>query len=322
MTIYIKGINRFPTDEFGVTALFGFRQKGASIVFFENIEQVPLNRNSLVITYIDETRQFFEQMGFKVREDMTFPVELRNQPHLWKRTIEFWPAGELEDSYVLAKEFGLHNPFFCKPANKLKGFQYGVIHNLEEFKAVVDTKLDVIVSEVVDFVSEYRCFIIHGKIVSCQHYNGNLHQYPDLSVVQEAINLYKSAPAGYSIDVGVLSTGETALVELNNGWSLGCYGCAPKLYTRLLAERWREILVQNPVDLSDALTEDKLVELGFVKHKRTISAADMWQGVPYWTHTDHPDKTIWGGVKDFYFNKNFDHLIITVNQLYSYLKHS
>ncbi len=247
MIVYIKSHNGYPSDEWGAAALLSYRQKGASIVLFEDLKKVPRNRQTLLVSYIDETREFFKDMGYNVPEDMSFPKDLRDHYTFWKRKMHFWTAEEMKDKLVSATSRGTFDPFFCKPANILKGFQYGVINTLEEFKAVVDTNMDVIVSEIVDFVSEYRCFIIDRKVVSCQHYLGDLHYYPSISLVEDIIAEYHDAPIGYSIDVGVFANGETALIECNDGWSLGSYGCMPKIYTRLLSERWREILVKNPV---------------------------------------------------------------------------
>ena len=47
--------------------------------------------------------------------------------------------------------------------------------------------------------------------------------------------------AGYGVDFGVLSMGETALVEWNDGFSLGAYGLDKALYTELTVARWNEL---------------------------------------------------------------------------------
>ncbi len=56
----------------------------------------------------------------------------------------------------------------------------------------------------------------------------------------------EAPPAGYALDVGVLSDGETALVEVNDGYAPGYYGrvsparaCA---YLELLAARYVQVL--------------------------------------------------------------------------------
>jgi hypothetical protein len=136
-------------------------------------------------------------------------------------------------------------PFFMKP-NNVKEFTPTIIKNFNDLINYNDFN-DFIISEVVDFVSEYRCYIIDRKIVGCYHYLGDIYQYPNLKLVDDMIKDFKSAPIGYSIDVGILPNGETALVECNDGWSLGNYGLEPKLYSRLLTERWIEILKNNPI---------------------------------------------------------------------------
>jgi hypothetical protein len=50
------------------------------------------------------------------------------------------------------------------------------------------------------------------------------------------------APAGYGIDFGLLSSGETALIELNDGYSLGSYDLDSADYTDLLIARWEELV--------------------------------------------------------------------------------
>jgi hypothetical protein len=47
---------------------------------------------------------------------------------------------------------------------------------------------------------------------------------------------------GYGLDLGVLSGGQTALVEWNHGFSLGSYGLDSSLYTELILARWCEFM--------------------------------------------------------------------------------
>ena len=107
--------------------------------------------------------------------------------------------------------------------------------------------LPVWCSDVVSFVSEWRYYVCEGVIVGSGRYDDGPDDapMPDMEVVDAMLNAYKpEAPAGYSMDVGVLDSGETALVEINDGWgSLGLYkgSCSPRDYLRLLEARWTEI---------------------------------------------------------------------------------
>lgn len=50
------------------------------------------------------------------------------------------------------------------------------------------------------------------------------------------------APAGYAADFGVTGDGRTLLVEINDGYPLGCYGLQHNLYAQLLSARWAELV--------------------------------------------------------------------------------
>ncbi len=55
-----------------------------------------------------------------------------------------------------------------------------------------------------------------------------------------------TAPAGYALDAGVLDSGETALVEVNDGYALGFYGSVitqrAERYLDLLEARFSELV--------------------------------------------------------------------------------
>jgi hypothetical protein len=103
--------------------------------------------------------------------------------------------------------------------------------------------VEVWVSERVDFVSEYRCFVNGGKIVGCRHYNGDWSVVPSRGVVEEAVEAYKSSPRAYSIDFGVTRGGTTLLVEVNDAYALGAYGLPSVLYANMIEARWGELML-------------------------------------------------------------------------------
>lgn len=66
-----------------------------------------------------------------------------------------------------------------------------------------------------------------------------------MTIVKNAVKDLENSEEGthaYGIDFGILSTGETALVEWNDGYALGSYGLDQEIYTDLLLERWSEIM--------------------------------------------------------------------------------
>ena len=69
-----------------------------------------------------------------------------------------------------------------------------------------------------------------------------LDRYFDPEILEQAVKAFKSAPAGYAMDIGVTEKGQTLLVEINDGFALGCYGADPIQYARLLSARWCELV--------------------------------------------------------------------------------
>lgn len=96
-------------------------------------------------------------------------------------------------------------------------------------------------SDPVEFVSEFRCFVLEDKVLDVRRYRGDWWRAPDRDVVHSAVMAYSDSPAAYSLDWGVTSDGRTLLVEANDAFALGCYGLEPVLYARMLSARWEQM---------------------------------------------------------------------------------
>lgn len=105
---------------------------------------------------------------------------------------------------------------------------------------------EIYISEVMDFVSEYRVFVRYGEVLDCKHYWGDPMVFPDAAIVKAAISKYQSAPDAYGIDFAVTKEGKTVLIEVNDAWALGCYGLERHLYAKFLITRWAQIT--NTID--------------------------------------------------------------------------
>jgi hypothetical protein len=61
-------------------------------------------------------------------------------------------------------------------------------------------------------------------------------------VVAQALAAYlPEAPAAFSLDIGLTAAGQTVVVEVNDGHSLGAYGLMPLAYAKFLSARWAEM---------------------------------------------------------------------------------
>ena len=63
---------------------------------------------------------------------------------------------------------------------------------------------------------------------------------PDPSVIETCVQALRHL-AGYAFDVGILDDGRTAVVEVNEGFSLGTYGVEPTAIADALIARWQQL---------------------------------------------------------------------------------
>ncbi len=137
-------------------------------------------------------------------------------------------------------------PLFVKPT-KPKLFTGMVVSSKDEleFLSALDIEAlesTIITSSVVNFVSEYRVFVVDGKICDCRLYAGDYEVTPAYHFIKIVIERYATQPIAYAIDFGVTNKGETMLIEVNDGYSIGSYGLNHRDYTKLCMMRWNQIV--------------------------------------------------------------------------------
>lgn len=103
------------------------------------------------------------------------------------------------------------------------------------------------ISDVIDIVSEWRCFVYDGKLVGLSNYSGDFTLFPSIWKINEMINAYKSAPIAYTLDVGinVYSDGNeyTFVIECHEFFSCGLYGFADhKILPIMFIRAFNEII--------------------------------------------------------------------------------
>lgn len=124
-------------------------------------------------------------------------------------------------------------------------------HDREQYDAFMALPHDteVWMSEPVRFRSEWRYYVCAREVLGSSRYDADGADdapAPDEAFLHDAVRLMAASagPAAYAIDLGVLDSGETVLVEVNDAWALGLYGRAvePRRYLDLLATRWSELV--------------------------------------------------------------------------------
>lgn len=134
---------------------------------------------------------------------------------------------------------------FVKPANAEKKFTGRLISSIDDLQPLTRHAgtTELWCSPRVTWLSEYRAYIVNGRLTHLAHYAGDPDQAINRKIVTQAVDtLGEAAPYGYSLDFGLLDSGETALVEGNDGYGLGAYNGVPSDdYARLILGRWCEL---------------------------------------------------------------------------------
>ncbi len=224
----------------GFTAWQGFNERGYEISFFDwnqmNAGVPPISRETITVGSVMFVRSALRRLGVDPAP-LDYPTRLT--PYLGRK---IWQTTWSE---VRARIDDPGEPVFVKPVEQDKAFTGYVV---AAFRDLIRTakwpgEMKLWASTPLSFISEWRYFVRQGKIIGVGHYKGDPMIYPDARIVQSALVDYGSdAPSAFGIDFGVAETGGTHLVEVNDGFSLGCLGLGPLAYSGLLEERWQQLV--------------------------------------------------------------------------------
>lgn len=215
-------------------AYYAFKLLGWEIARFESVDLITdLQPTSLVVGSLSDVRDALIMLGIEPPKPIDYPVELHQflGRKVWRSRMDILTA---------ANEWEI----FIKPADRCKKFTGRAIrhsHDLIKCGDLSDGAEEVWCSELVNFEAEWRCFIRYGRILGVHQYTGDWKVAFDPQVIESAVAAHISAPAAYAIDFGVTDTGETLVVEVNDGYALGAYGLPPIWYAQLLSARWAEL---------------------------------------------------------------------------------
>jgi hypothetical protein len=215
-------------------ALYGAIENGLNyrLTTFDEVQSGKFDlliRNNLFVGSTEFMREVFKRVGLN---DVRVP---RNSNRIHRVDT----LGEIKKSAQLG------NKHFIKPMDiKLfTGFvidqmQYTSIQGLPD-----DTPVMVydVFEEPLD--SEWRVYINNHRMADSRNYSGDFTIQPNYDYVQSIIEENKKDfPASYTMDIGILSTGENVVVEFNDMWAIGNYGIDNTLYLRLLKSRYFEVM--------------------------------------------------------------------------------
>lgn len=226
--------NQFENFNFYI-AYKGLKDLGAEIKYFSDIKEVSDNKpEDLIVSGIGDVRYILDKLGKKY-PTLEYPESISKPEYLGR---QIWK--DILGNIMCNKE---KMNVFIKPAAGGKLFTGTIIKNFRDFRNCVGVPENTKVwcSEIVNFISEYRCFIRYGKVIGVKHYSGDYFVVPDKKVLFNIIEDYKDAPNAYALDLGITDKGKTLLVEVNEGYSVGAYGLDSINYVKLLETRWAQL---------------------------------------------------------------------------------
>jgi hypothetical protein len=227
--------------------LDGVQLTSAPLEAIERFRDALASGRMMPVGSVEFVRAAMQIAGVKEPQQDCYPVPLRRLLH---RPVHLRRLADLADQA---------EPCFIKPAKVTKLFS-GFIwrpdtdaselseHDREQLQAIsgLPIQTTIWVSPHVDFISEVRYYVIDGRIAGHARYDldgADDAPLPDREVVEQAVAALAWRHP-HTLDMGVLASGATALVEAHHAWSIGLYGSAmePRAYYRMLRGYWDHLL--------------------------------------------------------------------------------
>ncbi len=234
-----KNINGDWLNEDCYSVAKGLNRMMYRVIPFHDVEVLSIIEktdypNRLVYTSVKNMVRVFDILNIK-------QPEVHN-PHTYLPNYMKRNMGKVKLKDIRNKEISF--PIFIKPFSENKLFTGFVVESELDLLQISNVKddADILYSEVIDIVSEYRCFIHKRKLIGCKNYTGDFKVLPNFDVVENAINDYEGQPIAYSLDFAITKGGDTVLIEINDGFSLGMYGFNYIAYCKMMIDRWNEII--------------------------------------------------------------------------------
>ena len=166
-----------------------------------------------------------DQMGWKLTGNPNDWLTRIHPVHL-RRRVQFMPLGDA----LRVKETKFIKPAYdkCFLAQVYKPGELVV-------SEMIPRDTPTLVQDPVEFVQEYRCFVDGKQALTCSCYikdgliNAQENWEDGSQKVMDHLNFLLKHEYVHSeaavVDLGYLKTGELAIIESNEAWASGIYGC-------------------------------------------------------------------------------------------------
>jgi hypothetical protein len=249
MRAFLEKVEGDYLDDFVFISKYQLQNLGVEIIDFDgsnlkSLDKYDFNiKNDIIIGSVEASCVFFKKCEIETPKYLGYPEELKK--YLDRKIIET-KFGEINHPY----------PYFIKPSNHVKLFTGTLVKSeksynfMRDFYKEINSDTELFLSEPIEFLSEYRCFVHKGVLKGIQWYAGDFTIFPNISFIYQMIEDYKFSPISYTLDVGIceknidinLKKHITVLVEINDMLgNTGSYGFNAKDYVRMTIDRFQEI---------------------------------------------------------------------------------
>jgi len=220
--------------DFCYSAKLGAESQSNPVIPFVCANDILISKYNIVVGSVEECTKYFTRLGIEPPQQ----IELKYYKDFLGRNI-----------YHDIKLQDIGNfPVFIKPNNIIKQFNGFVAHkkwdiDFEIYHQKIEPDTLVQCQDVIDVVSEYRVYVSNKRIIGCKHYTGNCLRFPDRNIIDNCFRMVDNniTNISYTLDFGILSNGQTILIEINDAWAIGNYGLEPYTYYQFIKSRWLQI---------------------------------------------------------------------------------
>ena len=197
-------------------------------------------KNKIPIGSVSFTNKVLEMQGRPPLLVLNVPEYLRTEAFAGRKTA----VVSAEDVLSVYTDWNT-DKLFIKSNERLKAEFTGVytksqIQTPLWLEDELPDKEELFVSEVVDFVSEWRCFVYEKMLYGIRNYTGDEFVIPSKQTIEQCIEAVGDRFGAYVLDVGVLQNGKTVVVEMHEFMSCGLYGYEDKMLLPMLIKAYRE----------------------------------------------------------------------------------
>ena len=223
------------------------RPKENQIEYWLDHTAAYINMECIPVGSVEFVHNFFKFNNIPVPNPINIPKELFRMAEIEELNPEIINTN---------KKISLSNSKFIKSTTEIKHPSNGIVSELPigEWQ----------VTDIVDIDIEVRCFIFNGMLLDVKPYSGKWWNTDFNSLdgfVKKLINMYKSAPPAYTLDIGITKHLEKDdlgysfhrdkhyIIEAHNFYSCGLYGFSmPNYYPQMLSQWYYWWLRKNGIN--------------------------------------------------------------------------